>query len=359
MHLLLAVALLTTTGVAAARADDTITPAALGPRVVRLTYEARATPPDGTRVLELWLPLPREEDQAVLALRLDGTAPATVVHLAPSGDRAAYLRVAEPKGTVTLTETATVARREVQAPVAASRAAPADIDAATYAPELASAQGAIRITDEVRAIARRETAGKPTVVAKAHALYDWVYDHMQYDKTVPGWGLGDIPYCLKVGKGNCTDFHTLFIALARSAGIPARWNIGFPLAYGEGKTDAGDQSVAGYHCWAEFYAPGAGWVPVDISEARKHPELKDYFFGNLSGNRVLFTRGRDLVLDGSGKPINYLIYPVARADGKETSGVEWKFSYRDVPDTELTRTAADYGSGSQPAATLALLHPTP
>src|SRR6266581_4680592 len=99
MHLLLAVVLLTTTGVAAARAD-------------------------GARVLELWLPLPREEDQAVLALRLDGTAAATVVHLAPSGDRAAYLRVAEPKGTVTLTETATVARREVQAPVAASRAAP-------------------------------------------------------------------------------------------------------------------------------------------------------------------------------------------------------------------------------------------
>src|SRR6266700_1348870 len=131
MHLLLAAVLWTTTGVAAARADDSI-------------------PPDGTRVLELWLPLPREEDQAVLALRLDGTAAATVVHLAPSGDRAAYLRVAEPKGTVTLTETATVARREVQAPVAASRAAPADIDAATYAPELASAQGAIRITDEVR-----------------------------------------------------------------------------------------------------------------------------------------------------------------------------------------------------------------
>src|SRR5437660_9988790 len=169
MHLLLAVVLLTTTGVAAARADDAITPAALGPRVVRLTYEARVTPPDGTRVLELWLPLPREEDQAGLALRLDGTAPATVVHLAPSGDRAAYLRVAEPKGTVTLTETATVARREVQAPVAASRAAPADIDAATYAPELASAQGAIRIPDEGRAIAGRETDGMRTGGDKADA----------------------------------------------------------------------------------------------------------------------------------------------------------------------------------------------
>ena len=330
MHLPLAV-VLSALAAAGVRADEPITPAALGPRTVRLTYEARVTPPEGTRVLELWLPVPREEEQAVLELRLAGAAQPSVVHLTPSGDRAAYLRVAAPKGTVTLTETATVSRREVRAPLAASHASPADIDAATYAAELDSASRVIRIDDEVRAIARRETAGKPTVVAKARALYDWVYDHMQYDKSVPGWGLGDVAYCLKVGKGNCTDFHTLFIALARASGIPARWNIGFPLAYGDGTAGA-PQEVKGYHCWAEFYAPGAGWVPVDISEARKHPELKEYFFGALSGNRVLFTRARDAPLesDGTGRRLNYFIYPVARADGQDVSS-EWTFRYTDEP----------------------------
>ncbi len=325
---LLAVALLVA-GVTAVRADDTLTPAVLGPRTVRFTYTARVTPPEGARLLELWLPLPREEDQAVLALRLESAPPATVVHLATSGDRAAYLRVTEPRGTITLTETATVARREVRAPVGVSRAAPADIDVAAYAGELAVPQGMIRVTDEVRAIARRETAGKTSVVEKAHALYDWVYDHMQYDKSVPGWGLGDIPYCLKIGKGNCTDFHTLFIALSRASGIPARWNIGFPLAYGDGRA-VGEQEVKGYHCWAEFYAPGAGWVPVDISEARKHPELKAYFFGGLSGNRVLFTRARDALLepDGAGPRLNYFIYPVARADGADVPS-EWSLRYTD------------------------------
>src|SRR2546428_7899829 len=127
MHLLLAVVLLTTAGVAAARADDAITPAALGPRVVRLTYEARVTPPDGTRVLELWLPLPREEDQAVLALRLDGTAPATGLHLGPPGPPAAYLRPAESKGTGTPTQTPTLAPRQGQAPVAPHLTAPAGL----------------------------------------------------------------------------------------------------------------------------------------------------------------------------------------------------------------------------------------
>jgi len=315
----------------AARADDQIPPAALGPRVVRFTYEARVPAPADAKVLEVWLPVPREEDQAVLEIKLDGSGHPTLVPL-PSGDRVAYLRVAAPTGAVTLRETAAVARREVRAPVATTRAGLADIDAAAYAPELATTPSILQ-DEAVRSIARRETAGAQTVAARARALYDWVFAHMQYDNSVPGWGLGDIPYCLRVGKGNCTDFHSLFIALARSSGIPARWNIGFPLAYGDGSEAHGaEQKVKGYHCWAEFYAPGAGWVPVDISEARKHPELKEYFFGDLSGNRILFTRGRDLLLepDGNGQRLNYLIYPIARADGHDVPGVQWTFRYTDV-----------------------------
>jgi len=232
---------------------------------------------------------------------------------------------------VTLTQTATVARREVRAEPAASHAAIGDIDRVVYAAQLDDGPAAIQVNDEIRAIAPRETAGKDTVVARARALYDWVFAHMEYDKSVPGWGLGDIPYCLRVGKGNCTDFHTLFIALARASGIPARWNMGFPLAYGDGRSPAAESiPVQGYHCWAEFYAPGAGWVPVDISEARKHPELRDYFFGHVSGDRILFTRLRGQPLEpGSSDPRNYFIYPVARADGIELPEVSWKFSYRD------------------------------
>jgi transglutaminase-like putative cysteine protease len=303
----------------------------VGARTVAYTYEARATPPAGTAVLELWMPLPREEDQAVLALSLRGSGPVTVVTQPASGDRAAYLRVERPGDVVTLTETATVARREVRAAPGASDARPRDVDAAAYAPELA-ATGAVPVSDEIRRIAAAETRGRDTIVARARALYDWTFAHMEYDKSVPGWGLGDIPYCLKVGKGNCTDFHTLFMALARASGIPARWNIGFPLAYGDGATPAAEPTaVAGYHCWAEFYAPGAGWVPVDISEARKHPELRDYFFGSLSGNRILMSRLRGQPLEpGGGTARNYFIYPVARADGRELPGVAWTFRYRDV-----------------------------
>ncbi len=94
---------------------EPIRPAALGPCTMRFTYEARVTPPVGAREVEVWLPLPREDDQRVLDVRLAGIAPATIVRLSPSGDRAAYLRIAAPKGTVTLTETGTVGCTEVRA----------------------------------------------------------------------------------------------------------------------------------------------------------------------------------------------------------------------------------------------------
>src|SRR5262249_32201689 len=57
----------------------------------------------GAHVDHLWQIVRRPgARRPVLELRLSGTAPATVVHLAPAGDRAAYLRVVAPKGAVVL-----------------------------------------------------------------------------------------------------------------------------------------------------------------------------------------------------------------------------------------------------------------
>jgi len=311
-----------------ARAEE-IPRSALGPRTVGYTYEVTVTVPPGAKLAEVAVPLPREDDQTILAIDLSGPGSVSVRPL-PGGDRMAFWRIEGPGESVVVRQTGRVARREVHADTA--HADGTAIDPAVFASALA-ASPSVQINDEVRAIAQHETAGKDGVVARAHALYDWVYEHMNYDKSVPGWGLGDVPYCLKVGKGNCTDFHSLFIALARANGIPARWNIGFPLAYGDGTAPQGDPvPVAGYHCWAEFFVPGTGWVPVDISEARKHPELHEYFFGALSGNRILFSRLRDapLALGDADRARNYFIYPVARVDGVEMSdGVAWRFTYQD------------------------------
>ncbi len=176
-------------------------------------------------------------------------------------------------------------------------------------------------------LAVKVTEGVNTPLDKARAIYDYVFTTMRYDKTGTGWGHGDVLYACDAKKGNCTDFHSLFIAMARSQGIPARFEIGFPLP-----PDKHSAEIAGYHCWADFFEPKHGWIPVDISEAWKHQEKRDYFFGAHDANRVQFTMGRDLRLSPAqdGAPLNYFVYPYVEVAGKEYPNVSLAFSFADV-----------------------------
>ncbi|HUA16760.1 MAG TPA: transglutaminase-like domain-containing protein [Verrucomicrobiae bacterium] len=186
----------------------------------------------------------------------------------------------------------------------------------------------VRITGLPAELAAKVTAGKTDPLAKARAIYDYVFTTMKYDKTGTGWGRGDVLYACDAKKGNCTDFHSLFISMARSQGIPARFEIGFPLP----PPDKHSAEIAGYHCWSDFYVDGKGWIPVDISEAWKHPEKRDYFFGSHDVNRVQFTMGRDLRLSPpqQGKPLNYFVYPYVEVDGVEYPNVSLDFSFADA-----------------------------
>jgi transglutaminase-like putative cysteine protease len=176
-------------------------------------------------------------------------------------------------------------------------------------------------------LAVKVTQGLTQPLDKARAIYDYVFTTMRYDKTGTGWGHGDVLYACDAKKGNCTDFHSLFIAMARSQGIPARFEIGFPLP-----PDKHSAEIAGYHCWSDFWIDGKGWIPVDISEAWKHQDKRDYFFGSHDVNRMQFSIGRDLRLSPpqEGKPLNYFVYPYVEVEGREFPNVALAFSFTDV-----------------------------
>lgn len=185
----------------------------------------------------------------------------------------------------------------------------------------------VPLNGAIAELAREHTAGDTTPIQKARHIYDYVLASMRYDKSGEGWGRGDALWACTSKRGNCTDFHSLFIGMMRSSGIPARFEIGFPLP--ENKTE-GD--IAGYHCWAEFYLAGVGWVPVDASEAWKNPGKRDFFFGAHDVNRVFFTYGRDIRLspDQKSAPLNYFIYPYAEAKGQPVKNLQTHFSFREV-----------------------------
>jgi transglutaminase-like putative cysteine protease len=149
----------------------------------------------------------------------------------------------------------------------------------------------------------------------ARAIYDWVVDNVEYKKIGTGWGNGDTFWACNERYGNCTDFHSLFISLARTEGIPARFEMGFPIP-----ADRKEGTVLGYHCWVEFWLPEHGWFPIDASEAFKNPDQRELFYGTHPADRLHFTTGRDLRLgnDHRDRPLNYFIYPYVEIDGKRS-----------------------------------------
>ncbi len=185
----------------------------------------------------------------------------------------------------------------------------------------------VPVGGKMKELADENTSGKRGAIAKARALYDFVFQTMRYDKSGTGWGRGDSLWACDAKRGNCTDFHSFFISMARAEKIPARFEIGFPLP-----PDAEQGEIAGYHCWAEFYGDGAGWIPVDISEAWQDKSKRDYFFGTLDANRVQFTVGRDLTLvpKQNGGPVNYFVYPYVEVDGKPYEKVGKRFAFREI-----------------------------
>ncbi|NOZ03727.1 MAG: transglutaminase domain-containing protein [FCB group bacterium] len=159
-------------------------------------------------------------------------------------------------------------------------------------------------------------------------VYEYVLDNMIYDKSGEGWGRGDAIYACEIGKGNCTDYHSLFNAIVRARGIPARFHIGFPLP----SENAGN--IKGYHCWTDFHIPGRGWIPVDISEADKHPGKRNYYYGTLDNRRVDFTIGRDIPLpEGTAEDVvNYIIFPYVKLNGNPREAYLSTISFREFPD---------------------------
>ena len=132
-----------------------------------------------------------------------------------------------------------------------------------------------------------ESKQADTPLMKARALYDYIIDNMRYAKEGI-YGTGDANYACDSKSGNCTEFHSFFISLARSAGIPSRFAVGASIP-----SERNEGGIDGYHCWAEFYAEGKWW-PIDISEANKYTPLATYYFGHHPANRIEFSRGRDL-----------------------------------------------------------------
>ncbi len=299
-------------------------PPAVRSRTFRFTYAAVVTGLEPNQSARVWLPVaPSNDDQDAAILSKELPADGEIGRDADYGNDFLYLEAkADSEGRIPLKIIYKVTRREVKGD--------GGKDAKESREQLArylKPDAKVPVDGKPLELLRGKDLPKDQIAA-ARVIYDLIDDELKYGKDKPGWGQGDSVWACDSRTGNCTDFHSLFLSLARSRGIPDKFEIGFPLPDEHG---AGD--VSGYHCWAKFRPEGRGWIPVDISEANQRPEMRDYNFGNLTENRVVFTTGRDLTLvpRQAGGPANFLVYPYVEVNGKvwPQDKIEKKFSYQD------------------------------
>lgn len=120
---------------------------------------------------------------------------------------------------------------------------------------------------EIISQARQLTAGLTDEREKALAIFKFVIAHLKYDLNSASRNKGALN-ALNSRSGVCEDYASLFVALCRASGIPARVVNGYTDPKGRGEIwnlSAGETvSLSGYrHSWAEFYLEETGWLPAD------------------------------------------------------------------------------------------------
>jgi len=117
---------------------------------------------------------------------------------------------------------------------------------------------------EIAALAAQLTAGLPSVEAQVAKLISYTRDVLRYDAASPASNQGALAGLL-AGSGVCEEYASLFVALCRASGIPARvvngWGRDRNAWQDAWSPDANLRMHR--HAWAEVFIPAHGWVTVD------------------------------------------------------------------------------------------------
>jgi transglutaminase-like putative cysteine protease len=241
-----------------------------------------------------------------------------------------------PEGTPpVLVHTQRFATRDVA--VDLSQPGPARAESPAVLARYTASSDHVPTTGIVKTMSDDIVKGQKNDVDKARAIYEWIVENTYRDPKTRGCGTGDINFMLEnqAWGGKCADLNALFVAFARSQGIPARDVYGVRVAGSKlgykslGK--AGGDITKAQHCRAEFYSAEHGWVPVDPADVRKvileedggkKPDdpmvlaARKRLFGSWEMNWLAYNTGNDVTLPGATRGrVAFLMYPQSETAG--------------------------------------------
>ena len=167
---------------------------------------------------------------------------------------------------------------------------------------------------EIEKFTDRVVRGERNPRRIARRLFEAILERTKLIDGVCGMGVSVLTFQQRIGR--CDEFHALFRSCLMYKKIPACWEEGVLLPYPSRikRKDSYEADCLRTISWVRFF-DGRVWVPVDLAEAKRRPDLKDFYFGNVPPNRIRLSRGRGIKLELSREVLNTFAYAHVEEEG--------------------------------------------
>lgn len=223
------------------------------------TTSYRYTAPIAESVVELRLRPMDGAGQRCLDFTLELTpASKQRTYMDGYGNHVHYFNLVKPHSRLTITSRSTV-----------ETGLPPDGQGEDLVADFLRFRSPVNDVEGVRRLARAHPIPKPrtpeAIEQALDALTLTISRDFTYDRTITNV-YSTVDEVLELRGGVCQDFAHLFVAVARSMGVPARYVSGYLHMQGD------RSATTASHAWAEAWVPDRGWLgfdatrPVRVSE---------------------------------------------------------------------------------------------
>lgn len=255
------------------------------PVPMKLTYTMTAKAnvvPEG-KVIRCWMPFPREGHARQKNIKLlSASCENAVVATNDDLQRSVYMEAKAVK------DQPTIFRIEFEVETAAQyfnldpeKIKPYDTQSDLYKEFTSERLPQIVFTSQIKQLAQQILAGETNPLRKVQKIYNWINGSIRWASALEYSIMSDIPgYVLENKHGDCGMQTLLFMTLARSQGIPVKWQSGWML----------HPRHVNLHDWCEVYYEGVGWVPLDQSfglQKTQDEKVHNFYCSGIDAYRLI------------------------------------------------------------------------
>lgn len=246
-----------------------------------IKVHANAIPAGDT--VRCWMPFPRENHDRQNNIRLISSEPA-IHQISPASDlqRSVYFEKVAVADQPVLFRTEMEFTSSAQSfRIKPEMIRPYQKESALYKENTAERPPQIIFSDKIKSLAKNILKGETNPLLQVKKIYQWINDSVTWASALEYSIIPDIPgFVMDRRHGDCGMQTLLFMSLARSQGIPVKWQSGWMLHPGE----------VNLHDWCEVWYEGIGWVPLDQSfglQNSSDPDIRDFYVTGIDSYRLI------------------------------------------------------------------------